>query len=404
MIVEKIKGEVDHCRHRLMKYCRGQGVDLGCGLSKIRTDAIGIDIACPTADMNIDARDLRCYPANHFDYVFSSHLLEELQNTKETLQGWLRIIKDGGNLVLYQADKNTYYPFGDPRCNRSHKHHFNKEDLWKILEDIGGVKLIHSQDPINKEWSFELVVKKVGGTTIEMSKEGISILIPTLNRPINMDRFATSVDNTTQFPEDVEVLFGIHQDDTESIKKAEELKNTCRIKVRYEIINRYPDGKINLSYLWNQLYNKSANPILGYFGDDVIFWTPGWDEEIRKEFGIDKAIMVCTNDVHVQRGKQATLYFTHKSVHEEFGVYLDERFRRWYMDTYWDVIYRTAKKLHYREDIICEHLHPDKFPDKADAVYKNMEIFKGSDAALWHTQEIQQDIINKSQQLLKTKQ
>jgi predicted SAM-dependent methyltransferase len=399
MLVEKVQGEVDHCRHRLMKYCRGQGLDLGCGASKIRTDAIGVDLYHPTADMNVDARNLECYPAGLFDYVFSSHLLEEIDNTEATLREWLRILKPGGNLVLYQVDKNKYYPFEDPRCNRAHKHHYVKEELWAILEKMGGVELLHTQEPVGHEWSFELVVRKLGGDVIGMNGEGISLLIPTLNRPPNMDRFAMSVNNTSKCPEGVELLFGIHEEDTGSIQKAEELKSKCKISIRYEIIKRFPDGKINLSFLWNQLYNKASNPILGYFGDDVIFWTPDWDAEVRKEFSIDKTIMVSTNDVHVQKGKQATLFFTHKTVHDYFKVYLDERFRRWYMDTYWDIIYRTAGKMHYREDLVCEHLHPDKFPDKADQVYKNMEYFKDSDSVLWHTPEIQQDIKNKAHEL-----
>ena len=159
--MNQIKGEVDHCRHRLLKYCQGQGLDLGCGRSKICLNAIGVDLHNPeAADMLIDARDLSRYPDNHFDFIFSSHLLEELENTEATLREWLRVIKDGGNIVLYQADKNTYYPLGDPRCNSSHKHHFDHKDLWAVFEKIGGVQNIHAADPVNKEWSFELVVKK----------------------------------------------------------------------------------------------------------------------------------------------------------------------------------------------------------------------------------------------------
>jgi hypothetical protein len=61
-LVDQVRGEVDHCRHRLMKYCRGQGLDLGCGNSKIRIDAIGIDLYSQMADMNCDARLLDQYP------------------------------------------------------------------------------------------------------------------------------------------------------------------------------------------------------------------------------------------------------------------------------------------------------------------------------------------------------
>lgn len=392
----EIRGEVDHCRHRLNKYCQGQGLDIGCGRSRINLNAIGIDLYHPEADMKIDARLLTLYPSNYFDFIFSSHLLEEIENTEATLKEWLRVVKKGGDIVLYQADKNTYYPLGDPRCNRAHKHHFSWEDLWEIFKKIGGTELIHSAPPQGKEWSFELVVqKKNDSAKIESENtEGISFLIPTLKRPHNMEQFTLSLEQTVKNPSDIEILFGIHSDDELSIKKAEELKNKCKIQIRCEIIERYPDNKIHLSFLWNQLYARSKYPILGYFGDDVIFKTPAWDEEVRKEFSRDKAIMVYCNDVHVQKGAIATLFFTHKSVHEKVGFYLKQEFRRWYMDTYWDNIYRRAGKIRYREDIYAEHMHPDKFPERADEVYKNMEMFKSDDGRLISSSaEIQKEML-----------
>ena len=396
----EIKGEVDHCRHRLMKYCQGQGLDLGCGPSKIKPDAIGVDLYHPEADMNMDARLLTPYGNEQFDYIFSSHLLEELQDTEGVLREWIRVLKKGGNLVLYQINEQEYYPIGDPLCNSRHKHHYTWEELWTLAQNVGDVELVHHADPVGKEWSFELVIQKKGVLEITSPEgEGISLLIPTFNRPQGMEQFALLVDKTTKCPEMVEIVFGIHEDDPDSQRKAIELKNKCKISIRFENINRYPDGKINLSFLWNQIYVKAKYPILGYFGDDVLFQTTAWDEEVRKEFIKDKAVMVCCNDVHIQRGKQATLFFTHRIVHEKFGLYLDERFRRWYMDTYWDQVYRNAGKIRYREDIITEHLHPTHFPDRADQVYKNMEFFKEADAALWNTPVIHEEIMDKSKTL-----
>jgi predicted SAM-dependent methyltransferase len=168
--MNQIRGEVDHCRARLIKYCKGQGVDLGCGWSKIRIDAIGVDLLCPDAELKMDARLLDQFPDEHFDYVFSSHLLEEIENTEATLREWLRILKKDGNLVLYQADKDAYYPLGHSNCNKAHKHHFSKEALWEILKKIGGVKLIHSEGVQGSEWSFELVIKKIEENETNMVK------------------------------------------------------------------------------------------------------------------------------------------------------------------------------------------------------------------------------------------
>jgi predicted SAM-dependent methyltransferase len=403
----KLKGETDHCRSRLLRYCQGQGLDLGCGACKIKADVIGIDLHHPEADMRRDARLLDYYANESFDYIYSSHLLEEIQDTEPTLREWLRVVKEGGYIVLYQADKDLYHPLGHPACNSSHKHHFSWETLWEIFQRIGNVELIHHgrypQEPY-KEWSFELVIRKnSSGTALEpikKSDEGISLLIPTLNRPANMEEFAVNVDATTKDPNFVEILFGIHEEDTASIAKAEELNKKLKIQIRHKIIKRFSDGKVHLSYLWNQLYKEAQYPILGYFGDDVIFKTLGWDEEVRVEFSKSKTIMVLCNDVHIQRGKQATLFFTHKLVHDKVGYYLNMKFRRWFMDTFWDIVYRGMGKLIYKDWLITEHRHPDIFPDRKDETYTRMEAFKEQDRQRWQSNETRVEL-NRVVEILK---
>ena len=392
-----IRGEADHCRFRILKYCRGQGIDLGCGSVKIRSNAIGIDLYHPNADMKADARVLDIYPDGQFDYVFSSHLLEELQNTELTLKEWLRIIKDGGHLVLYQVDKEYYYPIGHPQCNVKHVHHFSWEELWEMLQKLGGVELVHHaryNPKDHNEWSFELVVRKIGPETkpiIVDKSMGISLLIPTLNRPASIEAFSAALNNTCFNPETVEIVFGVHADDKASIDKIAELKPKMKIDLRCEVIDRHPEG-VHLAFLWNQLYPRAKYDIVGYFGDDVIFHTPGWDDEIRLEFMADKSIMVSCNDVHIHQGKTSTLFFTHKSVHDRFGFYLHPRFRRWYTDTFWDLVYRNAGKLHYREDLVTEHFSPDVFKDRTDDVYRNMQKLKGTDGPIWNSPETREQI------------
>jgi hypothetical protein len=398
----KPRGEADHCRNRLLRYCIGQGIDIGCGACKIKPEAIGIDKYHPDADMRRDGRILEYYPSNLFDFVFSSHLLEEIESTSATLREWTRVLKPGGYLVLYQAEKDLYYPFEDPQCNPSHKHHFDWETLWGVIERLGDMELIHhacySGEP-NKEWSFELVTRKKGGIDTSMTEEGISLLIPTLNRPNSMKDFAESVDKTTKDANKIELLFGIHEDDTKSIEMASELGKALHIKTKCALISRYSDGKPHLSHLWNQLYAKATNPILGYFGDDVLFKTPGWDIEVRAEFSKNKCILLSCNDVHVQQGKQATLFFTHKIVHDAIGYYLYPDLRRWYMDTALEVIYRNCRTLIYRADLLMEHLHPDVYPERKDHVYTVMEEFKKQDKILWHSETMRNEIIRTNQVL-----
>lgn len=302
MLVEKVQGEVDHCRHRLMRYCKGQGLDLGCGFSKIRTEAIGIDLYSPTADMNADARNLECYPSGHFNYVFSSHLLEEIENTEATLREWLRILKPGGNLVLYQADRDKYYPFGDPRCNKAHRHHFKKEELWAILEKIDGVKLLHSQDPVGNEWSFELVAQKTGNIIPNINRRGISLLIPIKNYS-TINSVLISINNTISDYSAVEVLLGVTSSEIENIEK---IKNQYKMTIHSLAI----PNPVNLINSWKQLVTQAKNPLIGYMSDDVIFWTPHWDEEIEKQMEIDNSVRIIVNDIHHKQ----QFFFLHKSL------------------------------------------------------------------------------------------
>jgi predicted SAM-dependent methyltransferase len=154
--------ETDNCRHRLLKYCSGKGLDIGCGDGKIKPDAIGVDMdESVPANVRMDAKTLPNYSDNSFDFVYSSHCLEDIEDTESTLREWLRVIKPGGFLVLYMPDKDYYPNIGTLGANKNHKHDFYWEDLWTIMEKIGGVELIHHDRYSKGEWSFELVVTKL---------------------------------------------------------------------------------------------------------------------------------------------------------------------------------------------------------------------------------------------------
>ena len=132
---------------------------------KIKPVAIGIDCEyTPGCDQQADVSLRLPFPDCSQDYVFSSHCLEDMQDTEGTLREWLRVLKPGGYLVLYLPDKDYYYNIGHPLANKNHKHDFYWQDVWKGLERIGDTELVHHAryGPVGDadEWSFELVVKK----------------------------------------------------------------------------------------------------------------------------------------------------------------------------------------------------------------------------------------------------
>ena len=130
--------KLDKARPRLLKWCRGLGVDLGCAKNKISENAIGID-------RPFDVFAPLPFKDNIFDFVFSSHCLEDAESDKapKILEEWLRILKPRGFLILYMPDKGFYYNVGHPRANRDHKADYYWQDIMHMLGKR--VTLIHSK-------------------------------------------------------------------------------------------------------------------------------------------------------------------------------------------------------------------------------------------------------------------
>ena len=91
--------EAEKIRHMIVPYTRGQGLDLGCGPWKAWPHFISVDdfdewqgaIDSDTGrpwhpDIIGNATDLKMFADNSLDFVFSSHLLEHIEDTEATLR------------------------------------------------------------------------------------------------------------------------------------------------------------------------------------------------------------------------------------------------------------------------------------------------------------------------------
>jgi predicted SAM-dependent methyltransferase len=165
--------EVDKCRDRLMKYCVGDGLDIGCGgvncdnrfyqENKIVPTAIGVDLA--RTNLRGSATDLRWFCDACLDYIFSSHLLEHIESLDLCLIEWFRVLKPGGVLVLYLPLKGHYPCVGEPKANRDHKHNLTPKKVLSILDRcklLYDIVLIEERTDDN-EYSFDFVVIKTKG-------------------------------------------------------------------------------------------------------------------------------------------------------------------------------------------------------------------------------------------------
>lgn len=158
------------CRERLLPFCQGDGLDIGYGGDPIRPEAICVDLSSPyrhagnlPQHLRGDGRKLHWFRDGVLDYVYSSHLLEDFEETKDILVEWLRVIRPGGNLVLFLPDQPSYAQFCKMTGQRGNQHHiyanFGFEFLKDIVDTIPNVEIIHHSGIVNM-YCFEVVIRK----------------------------------------------------------------------------------------------------------------------------------------------------------------------------------------------------------------------------------------------------
>jgi ubiquinone/menaquinone biosynthesis C-methylase UbiE len=151
-IRETYPSETSKVRRLVIDYCQGHGCDIGFGGDKIKkTDCVGIDFAQPYAHTGKDLVDIACDVINEpipvadntYDYVYTSHLIEDLKDTRKGLEEFIRILKPGGNLILVFPDQPMYEKYcrrtGQP-LNLYHVHKdMGLEYMYKRLNEIPGI-------------------------------------------------------------------------------------------------------------------------------------------------------------------------------------------------------------------------------------------------------------------------
>ena len=166
----KWPSETSKCRSRLAHYCKGYGLDLGFGGDPITPNAIRVDLPTPytavgkaPVQLGGDASKLIWFRDECLDFVYSSHLLEDYEDTESVLREWLRVLKPGGHLVTFCPDEQVYRKHcvatGQP-YNTAHKHaDFSLEFVKRILEKIGQSTNIY-ENPLVDVYSWDLACKK----------------------------------------------------------------------------------------------------------------------------------------------------------------------------------------------------------------------------------------------------
>ena len=151
--------ETAKIREKVAEYIKedSYGIDIGCGPDKLYKTSLGFDKYKTIAvDFVGDARDLP-FEDNEFDYVFSSHCLEDFIDKENVLKEWCRTIKPGGKIGLYLPHKNYY-----KGCNLDHYELFDADYVKPILEKSGFTIDLDYLDIGNNRYSFLVIATKNG--------------------------------------------------------------------------------------------------------------------------------------------------------------------------------------------------------------------------------------------------
>ncbi len=113
----KHPSETSKVRDWVLPYCEGKGCDVGFGGDKVvKLNCDGIDYPQPYAYAGNDRVDIACdvireeipVADNTYDYVYTSHLIEDFADTSDALRKFIRILKSGGYLILVFPDQPKY--------------------------------------------------------------------------------------------------------------------------------------------------------------------------------------------------------------------------------------------------------------------------------------------------------
>ena len=161
----------------ISRYCQGNGIDVGCGYSKLGA-CVGIDKIPYGQLINIKdetkkvsqaewAFDAGSLPLkdNTMDFVYSSHAIEHItpnvtsDKTELVIKEWIRVLKPGGYLLMIIPDINHCIPPIAKRKGLKIFHGLEPIEVKKVITDLDSVKVIKFNTLTNIN-EFEVVVQK----------------------------------------------------------------------------------------------------------------------------------------------------------------------------------------------------------------------------------------------------
>jgi predicted SAM-dependent methyltransferase len=167
--------ETAAARSVLASYCTGIGIDIGFGGSAITPSAITFDMPrmyCPSLEghrqhLRGDATNMPFICEGAFDYVYSSHLIEDFYYDEliGIIGEWRRILAPHGVLVLNCPDQKRFLDHCEKTGQSINANH--KELTFSFRNFVDRVLVVTGQwtmiyeNPRVDPYSWHLVARKV---------------------------------------------------------------------------------------------------------------------------------------------------------------------------------------------------------------------------------------------------
>jgi hypothetical protein len=186
----------------------------------------------------------------------------------------------------------------------------------------------------------------------------ISLLVPSRERLNLKLTLISSIITSVHDINNVELIFGIDEDDP-----TRDVVYKIAAAIPFvTVVDIKNDGKfIGINRIWNLLYPHAKGDILGYIGDDMVFKTPNWDNEIINELTIklpdDKIKLVHCYDGYRLHDEICVNAFLHKRYVEVVGYLCREEFLINWSDQWLYQSFKAFNRVTHRPDIHIQHNH-----------------------------------------------
>lgn len=166
--------EAAKVRFDIVPYMGNSNLDLGCGPSKVWPNFVGVDNGKDADLFGVQMKPdlvvgscerLPLFATGVVDCVFSSHLLEHIEDHKAALAEWWRLVKPGGHLILYLPHRDLYPRMGTEGANPDHRHDFAEEDIIEAMREVSATGgrfdlVVNERRDQGQEYSFLQVYRK----------------------------------------------------------------------------------------------------------------------------------------------------------------------------------------------------------------------------------------------------